>query len=318
MKSVLIAPDKFRGTLSAHRAARIMAAACPLPCVTIPMADGGEGTRRQLCDAPGWQSYPEKYSYNAVLRHAVVESAQIIGYDAFAPDVPAMQRTSRGLGLVLNTIRRRHNPLQIFVGVGGTATCDGGAGMLDALDDADWSTLLTGLVDTQVPLLPARPAGDSALMFCPQKGFTAADIELTAQRLADVQRVYGAAHSPFDGAGGGVGYALASVLGAQCHPGAQWLMNRAKINWNDISLAITGEGRYDRQTSRGKVVATVADAARRHGVPTVAFCGCVSDDATAADSLTVVDCSQYLPDSRLTPQTADQRLTTAVSNYFAQ
>ena len=191
----------------------------------------------------------------------------------------------------------------MYVGIGGTATCDGGAGMLQSLgarffdsagremtaditpamlpciSSADlsalhrepWHERLTGLSDVRASLLPP---GLSALDFAAQKGARPADMPVLAAGLANLRRVLGMnACSPYDGAGGGVGFALATVIGAEVLPGAATILDSKEIDWTSITLVITGEGRIDRQTAGGKVVDTLCFRARSLGIPSLSIGG---------------------------------------------
>jgi len=313
---ILIAPDKYRGTITSHDACRIIAEAAGdrLDTLCVPMADGGEGTAACIGADTGWLNMG-RYRVNDLTSEAVVDSAAVIGHEAFH-GVPPEKRTSEALGSVVNEIWQRHRPTRLYIGVGGTGCCDGGEGFLRTIDRAAVSVLV-GLIDVQVPLLPAFPGGPSALMFAPQKGFTPERIPSLVSKLERVVRHYGPAVSPYDGAGGGLGYALASVLGIECHSGAEWILDRAHIDWESIALAVTGEGRYDAQSLCGKVVDAVSRRAKAHGIPTVILAGSVDSAAkNNDDSIHIVDCSDYEANRELTPDLARERLILAAKDIF--
>ncbi len=314
---ILVATDKYRGTLTAGEASEIIASCLKDPCMTLPMADGGEGTAEALAAGPDWLTLRPGVKVNRLLRQAVVDSSAVIGYSNFPPDMAPMDRTSAPLGQLLNDLYREYHPRTIYIGVGGTAICDGGRGLLESLNpNVPWSAILHGLVDVEVPLLPSVEGGDSALMFCRQKGFSEADMPRVVKNLQEVIRLYGPAVSRFDGAGGGLGYALASALSAPCELGAEFILRNARIPWEDITDIITGEGRYDRQTRHGKVVATLAAEGVRRGIPVVCLAGCVESGATPVNGLRLIDTSAYLPDHPLTPTLAAQRLSLATISHF--
>lgn len=282
--------------------------------LALPMADGGEGTAEAIAAlSSGWRELRPGCFYNSLTNTAAVDSSALVGYTedilVFAPT----ERTSAPLGRYLNELYGTYKPTTIYVGIGGTAVCDGGEGFLRELSpDVPWRDILYGLADVAVPLLPGKDGEISALSFCPQKGYTSTDIATVTTKLHHLIDKYGEPHTPFAGAGGGLGYALGDVLGARCTFGAHWLLEHSDIPWDKITVAITGEGRYDAQTNRGKVVSAVAEQAARHGISTYCFAGCVSENVVTNDSLHLIDLSLWLSDNVLTPETARQRLRLAV------
>lgn len=109
-----------------------------------------------------------------------------------------------------------------------------------------------------------------------------------------------------------MGYALASVLGCECHLGAEWIVDRVHIDWDSIELVITGEGRFDSQSSCGKVVDILYRHAAEHSIPTLVMAGTVEKHLPDRHLFTLVDCSVYEPDAVLTPEVARRRLEMAV------
>lgn len=319
---ILIAPDKYRGTLSAVEAANIAASTLPGDHFVLPMADGGEGTAECLASmSDGWTKIEKGCMVNTSSREAVVESSAFIGYSNFDVSIPPVARSSAPLARWVNQLYSQYRPTKIYVGVGGTAVCDGGRGFLETLNPkVDWPKILVGLVDVDVPLLPRSANCMSALSFCRQKGFDDTDINSVAHELMMFVERCDRSPGKFSGAGGGLGYALSDVIGASCHLGAEYLLQRAAIPWHRISLAITGEGRFDNQSLHGKVVGTVASEAARHGCPTtVCLAGSVSSPLLSLPpSLTVIDCSQFYPDQPLNPQTAKTRLLCGASRIAAR
>lgn len=314
---ILIAPDKYRGTLTAPEAAQIIDSNIGRPCIILPMADGGEGTARCIARGEGWIGIENGAYFNQERGEIAIDSANSIGYTNFDAAILPLERTSAPLAVTLNSLFYKYNPKKIYVAVGGTATCDGGKGFLENLDNTvDWKKILTGLIDVQVPLLPSIHGGPSALMFCAQKGFKDNELPIVKDRLESVVRQFGSPASPFDGAGGGMGYALASVLGVECHSGAGWIVEHADIPWEKVRMIITGEGRFDRQSLEGKVVSVLLRKAREHGIPLVCMAGCIADDAPTAHCLKTVDLSQYLPEDQLTPEIAARRLAEATKQII--
>lgn len=311
---IVIAPDKFKGTLTAREAARVIASAIPAEFdrIIMPMADGGEGTAQVLCSGAEWQQH-DCYYVDRRRKVAVINSSDVIGIGKVSG---VMSATSAPLGVKVREILKSGCE-KVVIGVGGTGTCDAGTGFLDALGSGrqlqDYRHKIVGLCDVRVPLL--APAGEpSALMFAPQKGATEADMPRLRQRLVAAQARFGSERSPWDGAGGGLGYAIASVLGAECHDGAEYVLSSYDIRWEDVSLVVTGEGSIDRQTKQGKVVETVRRVASAHGVPVVAFGGTVIPEMRDMYNIST---DEYLPDQPLTPETAVHRLRQAVAVYFA-
>lgn len=319
---ILVAPDKFKGTLTSQEAAAIISGELP-DALSCPMADGGEGTAQIIASfQPGWEKWASWY-YNPDTRTAAIDSSAVLGPEAWKGIRADIQyRNSMVLGTIvaamLNTCADR-----MIIGIGGTYTCDGGEGFLRAIGPGPLSyyrTRLIGLSDVRVPLV--APIGEpSALMFAPQKGATAEQLPLLAQRLAEVQARYGGS-SPYDGAGGGLGYAIASAIGAPCVDGAEYVLGLYHVPWERVTLAITGEGRIDSQTAQGKVAHVVAREATRRGIPVVAIGGCAEPGATLGDGVdsalvTIISADSYLPNDPLTPAVAARRLALAAKSLIS-
>ncbi len=291
---IVIASDKFKGTLTAGEACRaiaegLRAAGVGARMVLMPMADGGDGTAAILQPLLGAGAH-------------VVESHACIGPDAFR-GLPPMLRSSHALGMAL---REAPAAMPLLVGIGGTACCDGGAGMLQALGMKAWRadgslieepltpqalagvarvdfsdidsacvSRLTALADVHASLLPDSAGMLSALDFAPQKGFT--DMEALARALAAWRRLAGGGRcSAVDGAGGGVGFAIASVLGAPFADGASFVADAYGGDaLRGATLVVSGEGCIDSQTGAGKVVAEMARRARAAGARFLAIGGSV-------------------------------------------
>ena len=322
---VVIAPDKFKGTLTAaevatHVGAGLRSVLPAVEVVAVPVADGGDGTlaaaeaagfTRVHVLAHGPTGLPRKASYAVRGTEAVVELAEVCGLDhlpqgRFAP----LTATSRGAGDALAAALDA-GAQRVVVGIGGSASTDGGAGLLQALgarvtradgrdigsggiglEDAtglDLSGLHPGLADAEVvvacdvdnPLIGSRGA---AAVYGPQKGATADDVErldAALSRWADlVAAATGADHrgDPGAGAAGGVGFGLVAVAGATTRPGAELVFELAGLRdvVEGADLVVTGEGALDQQTLHGKAPAAVASAARAAGVPVVAVAGRVA------------------------------------------
>jgi glycerate kinase len=318
---VVVAPDKFKASLSAGHVAnavsRGLKAVLPdLDIVIVPMADGGEGTLDAAMAAgfervdvpargPAGHIGPSAIAVHA--GRAVIEMAVLNG---LLPDRlrDPLNTTSAGVGdLMMAALDRGCR--EIVLGVGGSVSSDGGAGMLQALggklfDGADRPVLhrgrpigggqlhrvarvdLTGLdrrlravhlvlaSDVDSVLLGAHGA---ATVYGPQKGATTAQVATLESGLAHWAAILdsAAATQPGAGAGGGVGFAALAVLGALRRPGVDVMLELTGFcdRLPGCVLVVTGEGRLDSQTLRGKTPMGVARAAASAGVPVVAVCG---------------------------------------------
>lgn len=316
---VLIAADKFKGSLTAVEVAERLGAglrrAAPgLVVESVPVADGGDGTvdaavaagfERRLVEVTGPLGEPVTAAYALREGTAVVEMAEASGLRHLPPGVFApLTATTRGTGELLRAVLDA-GARSIVLGVGGSATNDGGAGMLVALgalllDDrgepvgpggaalaglasADLSGLDPRLAATEVVLAsdvdnPLLGPKGAAAVYGPQKGATQEDVATLDAALARYAEVLGAgaaAESPGAGAAGGVGFGALVGLGASFRPGVQVLLDMLGFAeaLERADLVITGEGSLDEQTLHGKAPAGVAAAARARDVDVVAVCG---------------------------------------------
>ena len=309
---ILIAPDKFKGTLTARQTASIIAKGLhPAFCLMAPMADGGEGTASIIGANAPWQQR-NGYYVNPETKTAVIDSSAIIGLQ---PNNDVIHRSSAPLGIKVREILKGGCE-KVIIGVGGTGTCDGGVGFLEALDKyTTYKDKIIGLCDVKVPLLPLSACEwhntPSALMFAPQKGATESDIELLYQRLEQARDEYShGRYSPYDGAGGGLGFAIATAIGAKCYPGAEYVLKNYGIDWDSVSLVVTGEGCVDAQTSQGKVADVVCSTAHKYGKPCVMIGGIVKERYENADLL--ISTADFFPEMPLNEATAAKRLAAAV------
>jgi glycerate kinase len=278
--SALASPDSLKGVLSARDAAAALEdgfAHVGVACVALPLADGGEGTIDALCDEwDAWDvhdAFGRPRSANVGRRdHAlVVEAAQVIPFEAVGADV--MNASSRGLGELLARLEPE-GPL--LIGIGGTATMDGGVGLLEVLDELPGPT--TVLCDVQTTLY------DAPRLFGPQKGASAEQVVELERRLRRMESLAPYADLPGAGAAGGLGAALAS-LGAELVPGAAAVLELVGFDPVPYNLVVTGEGRVDATTSEGKAATEVVQRCELAGVPCVVFGGIVEELLPGAETI---------------------------------
>jgi glycerate kinase len=291
---VVIAPDKLKGTYSAAEAAAALGhgwrSRRPVDEIElVPLADGGEGTAAALAAARGgrWRSVPAHDAYGRPIdaRYAklpggeaaldVAEACGIWRVADLEPD--PMSATSFGAGELI-----RHaiggGAKRIYVGVGGTATTDGGEGLRRALRRVAQDLELVAVIDVDNPLL--GPQGAVAV-YGPQKGVTAESAPELERRIAALG--LSTADRPGAGAGGGIG-AMLMELGATPVRGAEFVLDAVGFDerLTGAALCITAEGRIDDQTLHGKTVSAVAERCRAAGLPCIAVGGVVEPAAGAA------------------------------------
>jgi glycerate kinase len=280
--SALACPASLKGVLGARAAADALCEGLGEGSVARPVADGGEGTLDVLHAALGgaWREAEVVDAFGEPRRArwlalpdgtAAVEAAEAIPLDAGRLD--AVGASSRGLGCLIGAVG---TPRRLLVGLGGTATTDGGAG----LGLATLAAPTQVLCDVLVPLL------DAARLFAPQKGASPAQVEALAARLAAMQELSPFADLQGAGAAGGLGARFAS-LGAELVPGADRLLELIDLRGllRDASFVVTGEGTVDRTTVVGKAPGAVARLAREAGVRCVVFGGRVVEPVADADTV---------------------------------
>ncbi len=321
---VLIAPDSFKQSLSARRAAEAIArgvrSACPNatadPC---PIADGGEGTVDALVAATGGAFHTHRVTgplgepvdaqwgtlgdgATAVIEMAAAAGMHLVPHDRRDPTAT----TTFGVG---ELIRRALDAgcRRVIVGLGGSATCDGGLGMAQALganaacglarpltggdlmqvtaidlgtrDPRFNKTELVVACDVTNPLV--GPDG-AAHVYAPQKGATPAQVAQLDAGLAHLAQLLGV--DPMQagfGAAGGLGFGMVVFAGATMRRGVELVLDAVGFDQRvqQADLVITGEGRLDAQSLNGKATIGVAQRAAQFGVPTIAIAGCAGDGA---------------------------------------
>lgn len=341
---ILIAPDKFKGTLSAQEVADIIASrlvTLGASIVKIPMADGGEGTAQCLagifemsprsipaCDSM-MKPIPSGATYyvNPTTRIVAVDSSAVLGLSLIDPKASSpLERTSFPLGKLISDIIVAEHPESIYIGVGGTSTVDGGKGVLEALG-FDYVSRevrielpkIIALLDVECPLI--APGGcPSSLTFAPQKGATSGEIEEIRRNLTELeQRIPSLIGASDTGAGGGLAFAL-KALSATMMSGADFIINNLGVNELKPDYIITGEGSLDAQTRLGKVVSRVIDYGVREGIPVIAVGGRVMDDFDLKGASKIISTQHYLPKGCLNYHKAKARLAAAsdsIANWIA-
>jgi glycerate kinase len=289
----LASPASLKNVLSAPAAAVALRegfARAGVDAEVAPVADGGEGTAEVLAAALGgeWRTAAVSDPLGRPVTAwwlllpdgtAVVESAEAVGLGLLADDErDVLRASSRGLGeLVLAALEA--GPRALLVGLGGSATVDGGAGMREVLQVLPVPTRVA--CDVHNPLLGERGA---ARVFGPQKGATPEQVEELERRLAEAEELRAVADLPGAGAAGGLGAAFAA-LGAELVPGAELVLDAIGFRKRlaGAALVITGEGTVDRTTLEGKAPGAVLAACREAGVRCALFGGVVEEAPRGAE-----------------------------------
>jgi glycerate 2-kinase len=288
-RSILVAPDSFKGTFPAPAVAAAIGrglerAGFP-PADLCPLADGGEGTLGALLTALGGEtagasvSDPLGRSVRAgfgLLEDggtAVVEVAEASGLGRVASGGrDAEAASSRGTGELIVAALERGAQV-VLVAAGGSATTDGGAGAIDAIGEAGGlrGAKLVVLCDVRTPF------EDAARVFAPQKGADPATVRRLSKRLARTADSWprDPRGVPGSGAAGGLAGGLWAVLGAVLEPGAPFVLEALRYDerMRAAAAVIVGEGRLDETSLQGKALGEAATRARQGGVPCFAIVG---------------------------------------------
>ncbi|MCL2434100.1 MAG: glycerate kinase [Clostridia bacterium] len=342
MKKIIIAPDSFKGTLTAAAFCEIVADTvskhfpdCEI--ISIPIADGGEGTvdcflrclpgRRVTVRAKNPLGEETDAFYGLFDDTAIIEMAAAAGLPLVAGREDALQATTFGVGqLILDAVGQGAG--KIIVGLGGSATTDGGCGMAAACGarfyDAGGAAFvptggtlkniarientinlppITAMCDIENPMF--GPCG-AAHVYAPQKGASPAEVELLDAGLRhlaaiikrdlniDVSQIKGA------GAAGACGAGMAAFFGAQLKPGIDTVLDTAGFDaqLQNTDIVITGEGRFDSQSLGGKAITGIARRAKAAGVPVIVLAGGAEQIDTAYSlGVTAVFSINRLPES---------------------
>jgi glycerate kinase len=340
----LLAPDKFRGSLTAYEVCQAMSDGIrevipEAEIVVLPMADGGEGTAEILTLNAGGKMHTAfvsdplgrrieaDYGLSADGQTAYIEMATASGLRLlYSDERNPLKTTTFGSGqLILEASEKgaRH----IILGIGGSATTDGGIGMAAALGwqflDANGVALPPNgesLVKIQqikppqhLPEITVEVACDvtaplfgpdgAAHVYAPQKGADAAmvaQLELGLQHLAwVVKRDFGVdiAQVAGTGAAGGLGFGALFFLNAVLKEGVKIVMEQTHFesHLTDTDLVLTGEGKIDEQTLQGKLIAGIAGAAQKRDIPVAALCGALMVSPADLAHLGIAYATSILP-----------------------
>lgn len=290
--NALASPASLKGVLSPLEAAAHLAAGmrrvAGVQVEELPVADGGEGTGVVLAATLGgeWQEAVVADPLGRPVRAqwlvlpdgvAVVESAAAVGLTLLtAEERNPLEASSAGFGELL-CAAVESGATSVVACIGGTATVDGGAGLLDAVGSRLDGVGLRVACDVRNPLVGARGA---ARVYGPQKGADAAMVEVLERRLAAMDALRPYAELPGAGAGGGLGAALAS-LGGELLEGAELVLELIGFDKRarDAALVVTGEGTVDGTTFDGKAASAVLRHCVALNVRCELFGGVVRDAA---------------------------------------
>lgn len=339
---IVIASDSYKGCLSSRDVALTVQGALrkvnpSFETVPLCVADGGEGTVEAMVDALGGETVsdsvsdplgrPVKAEYGIADDLAIIESAAACGLTLLSSEERNPLLTStRGLGeLILAAIRRGCK--RFIIGLGGSATNDGGMGMISVpgILDSAAGMEFTVACDVDTPFI--GPNGASRT-FAPQKGASAADVEILEERMklysekilletgVDVSDMPGA------GAAGGLGGAFRAYFGAALKPGVDMVMDAIgfdrKIRGAD--LVITGEGCSDFQTVKGKTAFGVLQRAKRLGIPVILLSGALKDEDILREAgfsrLERVSQEGLAPEYAMRPEVTKENIEKAIIRLF--
>jgi glycerate kinase len=284
--TILVAPDSFKGTLSAAQVAEAIGRGLEKagrPVDLCPVADGGEGTLEALLPAVEGElrtvavsdplGRPVEASFALGEGVAVLETAAASGLGLVDPgERDAMSASTYGTGQLIVAAMEAGAKV-IHLGVGGSATTDGGAGALEAIREAG------GLHGARIVVLcdVRTPFEQAARVFAPQKGADPDTVARLTRRLNDQARRFARDPRgvPMTGAAGGLSGGLWAEFGAELVPGAQFVLDAVDFDrrMRSARAVVTGEGKLDQQSLAGKLVSEISTRARQAGVPCHAIVG---------------------------------------------
>lgn len=326
----ILAPDSFKGTMTAATVAATMRAGVldvfpDAECIEVPMADGGEGTTQSLVDALGGKllhvdvadalgrTRTAHFGWIEAERLAVVEIAEAAGIEHLTTEeLNPREANTAGVGQLLNHILEL-SPARLIVGLGGSATNDGGWGMARTLGavattaagkeietralalanaaNLDTSGISERWQDVEITLAcdvdnPLTGERGATAVFGPQKGVQPNEVEVFDAALAQWGKLLDSASGravseiPGAGAAGGLGAAFMALLGAKPQRGVEVVIATVKLGEKiaGADFVFTGEGSMDYQTKFGKTPWGVMLTARKQNIPTIAFTGNLGRD----------------------------------------
>ncbi len=279
---IIIAPTAFKGTITASAAARAMAAGARSVTadhlLVQPVSDGGPGLIDAL-EQRGGQLHRvfvrgplgDDVAARILVQDttAIIESADACGLQLVPEDRrdPA-QLDTFGVGQLIRAASKL--PVsRVVIGLGGSATVDGGVGMAAALESEPVHVPVLALADVQTLLR------DAARVFGPQKGATPAQVQMLEAALAKLMELTGVPDFPGAGAAGGLAYGLRAFLNAEVIPGSEWVLRETGIGARlpEARAVVTGEGSYDAQSLLGKITGVLVTLARAHRIPVLVIAG---------------------------------------------
>lgn len=345
--NIVVAPDSFKGSISARDICRavekgVLRVFPQASVIALPLADGGEGTMENLVFASGGSKFevvvkgplgkPVTASIGVLgdKETVVIEMAQASGLTLVSENEKnPFLATSYGTGELIKYALDQ-NFRKFIIGLGGSATNDGGTGMLKALGvrffSSDGKELPEGggaltrldhfddsgldprikessfIIASDVTNPLCGPNGASAI-FGPQKGASPEDVTVLDQALLNFgkivqkQRKIDICQIVGGGAAGGMGAAFVAFLQALIQSGIDVVMDAVQFDEKvkDANFIITGEGKLDSQTLSGKVIAGVSKSAKKHQIPVIALCGGLELDSTQMDKLGIVGGFSIVP-----------------------
>lgn len=360
--NIVVAIDSLKGSLTSIEAGnairdgilRVM----PSSRVQVkPIADGGEGTMEALVqglggemisiDVHGPLETPTHAVYGILGNLAIMEMASAAGIELVGKDLRPLETTTYGVGeMIRDAIKRGCR--EFLIGIGGSATNDGGVGMLAALGykfldsngkpvgicTKDLVNIASVQTENRIPQLneckfrvacdvtnPLCGKNGATYVYGPQKGVTEemrTELDTAMANYASVTKEYlrvDCAETAGAGAAGGLGYAFLSYLQGELQPGIELVMEAVGMEQaiREADLVFTGEGRLDHQSAMGKVPVGIAALAKKYGVKVIALAGSVTDDAAICNARGV---DAFFPilrnivtlDEAMQPETAEKNL----------
>jgi glycerate kinase len=321
---IVVAPDSYKGNMRSCEVCEIIRQAIVAECpgaevLAFPMADGGEGTVDAVVAATGGEfrymdvcgplGDPVSAQYGILPDgRAIMEMASASGIELIPADrLNPLETTTYGTGQVVRHLLEEGHR-SIVMGIGGSATVDGGTGMAQALgyrfidsdgveitgrggqmlqriERIDYSNVEHGLKGASIRVAcdvtnPLTGPNGAAAIFGPQKGATPGTVEQLDSGLSNLMGIAGTEGAPGDGAAGGLGYGLRAFCGAEIVSGANLIAETVGLPaaLEGADLLITGEGRTDGQTASGKLCSILAGMARERGIKTLLVSGALQGE----------------------------------------